>query len=202
MLRSIYPWLLPLAVCLLLVLSFGVAERLRRNTPAANFNRVRGPFLNIDVFGREGLDTRTLPRLLPDGNALLVADYRYIKENALWLQLWQLLGVDRPEARNLYEIRLLDVETGKHSAVFHQNADGFSDNVCVSPDGKTLAVWWSDGGQAVYLWDIPPKKPWLRILAWSAGPVAGLLLLVGLFKLWSRRGRDAAVRSPASSRGG
>ncbi len=140
-----------------------------------------------NVLGRRGLVTLTSPMLSPDGQTLLVADYFDIEESPVWLRLWQFLGVQPPPKRKVYEIQLLDAETGKRRAVLQQAADAQCDNACVSSDGKTLAVWWSDAGQAVYLWDIPPKKPWRRILAWSAGPVAGLLLLVGLFKLWSRR---------------
>jgi hypothetical protein len=41
MLRKVYPWLLPVAVSLLLVLAFSMAERVRRTTPQGKFNSIQ-----------------------------------------------------------------------------------------------------------------------------------------------------------------
>jgi hypothetical protein len=41
MLRKVYPWLLPVAVSLLMVLAFSMAERVRRTTPQGKFNSIQ-----------------------------------------------------------------------------------------------------------------------------------------------------------------
>ncbi len=146
-----------------------------------------GPFRNVVVSN----DSFAHVIFSPDGRSLLVANYLDVEESPVLRWVRRLLGLQGAKSCGIYEIRLLDVETGKQQTVFRQDADGTSYNIQFSPDGKTLAIWWSDG-QAVYLWDIPPRKPWLRMLAWSAGPVAGLLLLVQLYKLLTRRAARAA----------
>ncbi len=77
LLGKLYPWLPPIILALLLVLSLTLGERLRRNTPIGKFNRIE-----------MGMDRERVHEIL--GQPLLSAD-RYVDctwefENC-WIQV-------------------------------------------------------------------------------------------------------------------
>lgn len=82
---------------------------------------------------------------------------------------------------SVHSVRIYDTNTGRELHVLHAQQNPF-----FSPDGRTLTT--SDNGRLA-VWDLPPRKPWNLILAWSA--LAGLvtLLLCLLVQVWWARRR-------------
>ncbi len=76
--------------------------------------------------------------------------------------------------------RLWDVDTGTELMAW----DGCS-RCLLSPDGRTIATEDEEGH--ILLWDMPPRRPLLPILALTAASWAALLVLPFLARRWWRR---------------
>jgi hypothetical protein len=71
---------------------------------------------------------------------------------------------------------LYDLRDGRRGPTLADQSFG-----CFSPDGQVLATM-SNDDKTVSIWDLPPGRPWLAILAWAVLP-AGLLILVERWRL-------------------
>jgi YD repeat-containing protein len=94
---------------------------------------------------------------------------------------WQEEG-ENDEKPEPWELRVFDADTGEHRATVP-----IVDNTPLrfSPDGRVFAVITADRSPAV--WDMPPRKPWARILTWWAALAAVALAGVVLWRRYRRR---------------
>src|SRR5262249_54139193 len=94
----------------------------------------------------------------PDGKTVVITGLgRNRKEHPIIPLLYKLGLVDRFD-NYLHVARLWDVERPQELACFPD-----CQQALYSPDGKTLATAHRDG--TIRLWDVPPRKPLLAILA-------------------------------------
>jgi WD40 repeat protein len=91
-------------------------------------------------------------------------------------------------AEELAEMRLVEVATGKTVGTVPKPVYG----IAFAPDGQTMILSGARTNQPLELWDVPPAKPWLLILAWAVLP-AVIVLLLGLVRQWWQQRRQAKV---------
>jgi WD40 repeat protein len=107
----------------------------------------------------------------PDGNTVVITGLGRNRKVGPIIDWLSDRGLPMPSDNYLRVARLWDVERRKELACFPDCRQAL-----YSPDGKTLATAHRDG--TIRLWDVPPRKPILAILALSL--VLWFALLVGV----------------------
>lgn len=145
----------------------------------------------------------------PDNRYLAVACRRYevtasrwpplprtVQELGGWLQVAFGSGAGlRLNSKFLYEVHLFELKSGQPVAVLSEQAlSGFT------ADGQTLVTSRSGTDGRAHLWDLPPRKPWNLILAWSTLAALLTLTLCQLVFVYSarRRKRLVSLKPPVS----
>jgi WD40 repeat protein len=118
----------------------------------------------------------------PDGNTVVITGLGRNRKVGPIIDWLSDRGLPMPSDNYLRVARLWDVERRKELACFADCRQAL-----YSPDGKTLATAHRDG--TIRLWDVPPRKPILAILALSLVLWFALLVGVRLGKRLVRRTR-------------
>ena len=125
--------------------------------------------------------------IAPDSHSLLVT--RRCTEEPNWLAAWWKARLGLTAKDRTYSIfTAWDIAAGAERD-WVKTATLWSE-AHFSPDGRTLAVRCEDG--TIQLWDLPPRRPWGRIIGLATLFTGGLVLpvwLAGAFFAWLRRRR-------------
>ena len=118
-------------------------------------------------------DDSRFPALTDDGN-LIISESVLDSESRLPLVLQRLMGKTSAGKSRETVMQFYEVTSGRELARVSEPWD-VTDSVGVavlprlSPDGQTLAMWCKSGSTpSIKLYDVPPRRPWIRILGWSA----------------------------------
>jgi WD40 repeat protein len=128
----------------------------------------------------------------PDNSSLLATRVTsHVNCNVITRFLGSYVPVFEPRDEEV--VRLWDVETAKEIGTFVDCSQAL-----YSPDGKTLATAHSDG--TIKVWDIPPRKPLLRIAGLSVAlwllTIVGLQVLQCLLGWWFSRRPHPGLTPP------
>jgi WD40 repeat protein len=147
---------------------------------------------------------RTLSSISPDGHCVAVVEDNYWrfrsgnrKPPSLWEKLTRKFQDPAPREPRC-TVFLLDSYTGAEKA-----AVKYARSPLFSPDGKMLAVIRDD--RPLEIWDLPIRKPWIKLVGYAAGSFLGALailrgaLLIGK-RLRSMTAGDERVKDFAGQR--
>lgn len=148
--------------------------------------------IEIDLVSLTGAELPEVTRLVvsPDKRWLAVG-YQTLSsgfpQGFAWLET---LSLSQSQPSPVSRIDFVDVVTGLRVHSLPKIKDiGFV------ADGNSLLVQDEEGRFLIYDW--PLRKPWLRILAWSAGTSLGVFALGTLLKAWRNRRRAKALACAA-----
>ena len=111
-------------------------------------------------------DSYWSPVALPGGRKVLISE-SHTRENPLLTKVGGWIGRDNLGISRAFRAVLLDLKSGETIGM-----PGFTTSL-VSPDGRMMLHAY-DGRVAIY--NVPPRRPWIRILGWSALLAASVLV--------------------------
>jgi WD40 repeat protein len=131
----------------------------------------------FDVFTgeqRPGLPTNTHPcRLSPDGRVAVTYEDVFGEDFWLWNWLEDHFTALQRIQRNDCRKRLWDVSSRRELL----KIDGARGRCLFAPDSRSLVTQKRYGDATIEVWDVPPRRPLVRILIGAFVPAIGILLL-------------------------